>query len=121
MTLKAAYFRLRGFAAARRIQAADRAQAAVDARALGVAWPRNANAHNPELWSELLVQSRATLGLPYPAPGGRAFGVQVVANARRVYRVWRETLRYHKNVAYPHEVTQTRDAADWFLLHSRQL
>jgi hypothetical protein len=30
-------------------------------------------------------------------------------------------LRYHKNVAYLHEVEQVRDTAAWLLLHSSQL
>jgi hypothetical protein len=66
-----------------------------------------------------LVQYRANR--PGLADSDPAFGSQVSAEANTLYGLWRETLRYHKNVAYPHEVARARAAAEWLLTHSSKL
>jgi hypothetical protein len=64
------------------------------------------------------VRYRIHLGRPYAAP---AFGSLVVAHATTVYLRWRETLRYHKNAAYQHEVDRVRDSTRWLLDNARRL
>lgn len=118
MTLKAAYFSALGFPETRPITMGDLRGAVTAALGLGVAWPGQ-NLHDLRAWAEFLVAFRASrLGLAYRIPG---FGNQVIVRGQRLQRVWRETLRYHKNVAYPHEVSQVRDSADWLLKHSLSL
>jgi hypothetical protein len=86
--------------------------------ARGIAWPVPGQGHNVRAWAELLVAERAaTPGLAY-AP---QFGREVQSCGQRIGQLWSETLRYHKNVAYLHEVAQVREAAEWLLGHSDAL
>ena len=57
-------------------------------------------------------------GLAYPDP---AFATEVLTRSFRTHQLWRETLRYHANVAYPHELAQVRGHAEWFLQRAREL
>jgi len=117
MTLKAAYFNVIGFPDNRPITRHDLLLAARSAPALGVAWP--GNLHDIRAWAELIVATRAARpGLAYATPG---FGNTVVIVARRVNLLWRETLRYHKNVAYRYEVNLVRTATNWLLTNAHQL
>jgi hypothetical protein len=69
-------------------------------------------------WAELLVAERAaTLGAAYLP----LFARDVQSCGQRIGQLWSETLRYHKNVAYLHELTQVREAAEWLLAHSDRL
>jgi hypothetical protein len=117
MTLKAAYFDLIGFPPNQIISKADLKGASANAAKLGFVW--TGNFHNLELWTQLLVLTRAS------TPGWRYtdvnFGNAVVARGRQLQRLWNEVLRYHKNVAYPHEVEQVQRAAEWLLLNNTQL
>jgi hypothetical protein len=49
------------------------------------------------------------------------FSVQVQSNGQRISQLWNETLRYHKNKPYSHEVTRVREAAEWLLVNSALL
>jgi hypothetical protein len=122
MTLKAAYFRLIGFPEARPIAMIDLRSAAANGVRLGVAWPGQPgryNLHDVEAWASLLINTRASRpALAYPVA---TFGGRVRSAARSLRRVWGETLRYHKNVAYDHELRRARDAASWFLRNSSRL
>jgi hypothetical protein len=119
MTLKAAYFRLSGFTPTQAIHLADLRQAAFNhAPTLGITWPRSGWGHHVENGAELLVRSRFASGHPYPIP---LFGQQVVAQSRAVYRLWRETLRYHKNRAYGFELSRVQTATAWLIDHRFQL
>jgi hypothetical protein len=60
----------------------------------------------------------STPGLAYGDP---AFGSQVPAKAQSLYGLWRETIRYHKNIAYIHEIAKAREAAEWLLIRSPDL
>ena len=60
----------------------------------------------------------STPGLAYADP---TFGSQVTAKAQALYGLWRETIRYHKNIAYFHEMARARDAAEWLLIRSPDL
>ena len=75
--------------------------------------------HHLGLWAQALVRLRGTVpSLLYPDP---AFGSVVIAKAQALYGLWRETIRYHKNVAYSHELSRARGAAEWLFLHSPRL
>ena len=50
-----------------------------------------------------------------------AFAADVQRCGQRVWQLWRETLRYHKNRAYLYEVRQVREAAEWLLVNSDDL
>jgi hypothetical protein len=116
MILKAAYSSFIGMAEADPITWQGHLQPAISGAAgLGIIWPPSGKGHNVEKWAELLVNSRA--GHPtaaYPA----AFGLDVQSKGQQIWQIWRETLRYHKNVAYLHEVRQMRGCVEWLLIHS---
>ena len=114
MTLKAGYFAASGFASAQPITRRD----LETARKRAPAWGSTGRAVSTtwESWARLLVSMRtATPGLVYSIPG---FGNDVLRHAGRFRGLWSETLRYHKNVAYEHEVDRARHAAGWFVAHS---
>ncbi|HUY31770.1 MAG TPA: hypothetical protein VMV69_03250 [Pirellulales bacterium] len=118
MTLKAAYFKVLGFVQSQTIAINHLHGAKAGAAALGVVWKGN-NLHSIESWSDLLVATRASQpGWGYQDP---ALGKMVLETGRLVGQVWIETLRYRKNRAYPFEVNQVREAAEWFLFNSQQI
>lgn len=117
MTLKAAYFRLIGFAPNQAITMADLKGAKANAPRVGFTW--FGNLHNLESWALLLISTRASgIALTYSIP---AFGNEVMASSRRLQQSWSEVLRYHKNVAYLHEVDRARSATEWLLMNEPQL
>ena len=84
---------------------------------LGYVW--TGNAHNLVGWAELLVRVRSDLpGCAYPNP---AFGAGVIARTTRVYALWRETLRYHKNVAAVRELETVRAGVAWLMTNRNRL
>src|SRR5947209_3816060 len=78
-------------------------------------WPVQGAGHNVRAWAELLVGVRA---LAAATAYGPAFAAQVQGCGQRIGQLWRETLRYHKNRAYLHEVRQVREVTAWRLVHS---
>lgn len=119
MTLKAAYFGVIGLSATQPIGMTDLLAAAANAPRLGVLWPGPRQFHDVRAWADLLVATRNTThGLGYPDP---RFGEEVRSWGRLLQEIWRETLRYHRNVAYAHEAEHVRSATAWLLTHSPQL
>ena len=117
MTLKASYFTVFGFSDIQHITMADLHAAKNAAPHFGVA--PFANLHDIRGWAELLVATRASIpGVAFPIPG---FGNNVVTGSKRIHVLWRETLRYHKNVAYGYELEQVQTAAQWLLANSVNL
>jgi hypothetical protein len=117
MTLKAAYFAAVGFAESRPITFAD-LNSARDAgiNVYHVTWPNPGKLHNVRAWTELLVEFRSRPpGVPYADPN---FGGEIKVMGCRIEPLWNETLRYHKNIAYRHEVERVREAAGWLLDHA---
>ena len=68
--------------------------------------------------AELKAERAATPGSAYPDP---TFGQTVQRMGQRFEPLWKETLRYHKNLAYLHEVEQIRQSAEWLLANSSAL
>jgi hypothetical protein len=120
MTLKAAYFSLQGLAETATLTWLGDILPAIDrGKKMGIPWPAQGQGHNIRAWADLLVLERAaTPGRAYPDP---AFAALVQNAGQRIEPLWRETLRYHKNIAYPFEVRQVQDAAEWLLLNSAAL
>ncbi|HEX5272939.1 MAG TPA: hypothetical protein VFW33_20720 [Gemmataceae bacterium] len=119
MTVKAAYFAFIGFADEQPIAIADLANARAFALStLGIVWPSAGWGHNVACWAELLVAHRVHAGQAYRS---RHFRSAVVRNAWGIYLRWRETLRYHRNRAYGHEVMTVRGATRWLLDNSTRL
>jgi hypothetical protein len=120
MTLKASYFAFAGLSDMAPIKSSDLQKATGStARQCGLAWPPGRGSwHNLTCWADLLVRYRNHLGQPYADPH---FGSSVVAHATAIYLRWRETLRYHKNTAYPQEVGRVRDSTRWLLDNCRRL
>jgi hypothetical protein len=116
MVLKAAYFSFIGLADSAPITWPVHLQPAIArGRAThGIPWPMAGAGHNVQAWADLLVAERALAVATVFTPDLRT---AVRANGQRIYRVWRETLRYHKNIAYHYEVNQVREAAEWFLVN----
>jgi hypothetical protein len=113
MTLKAAYFNLIALAVNEPITGSHRAAARTLAiNTHGLAWPHEEAQHNIEFWGKLLVAHRLFVGKPYLDPG---FATEILDRSKLVYRHWRVHLRYHKNSAYRHEVSRTRESARWLL------
>jgi hypothetical protein len=120
MTLKAAYFAAVGFSETRAITIGDLGAA----RNAGIAsfhitWPNQGKFHNVRAWADLLVGFRShPPGIAYTLP---TFGDELKRRGRWIEPLWSETLRYHKNVAYPHEVERVRQATGWLLINSLNL
>jgi hypothetical protein len=121
MALKAAYFALSGLAETDAITVAGHIQAAVNrgrAAPLSIAWPSQGAGHNVRAWAELLVGVRAlTAATAYASD----FGARVQSCGQRIWQLWRETLRYHKNRAYLYEVRQVREPTEWLLVNADAL
>lgn len=119
MMLKAAYFALIGVGDGEPLTMNGHIRPAINrGRALHIAWPQRGEGHNVRAWAELLVLERvAGTGEVY-APD---FGHDVQENGQLIGQLWNETLRYHKNVAYPHELRKVRKAAEWFLVNHENL
>jgi hypothetical protein len=120
MTLKAAYFAVLGYPETRAITIND----LIAARNAGMAnyhitWPNSGKFHNVRAWAELLVGYRSHFpGVAYAQP---SFGDEIKRRGRWIEPLWSETLRYHKNVAYSHEVERVRQATGWLLTNSIKL
>ena len=115
MTLKAAYFSFLGHPETTPITWAAHLLPAINAGQAVVAWPHQGKGHNVRAWAEFLVLSRAANpATSYPPP----FALEVQRHGQRIGQLWRQTLRYHKNVAYQYEVRQVREATEWFLMNS---
>lgn len=112
MILKSAFFQCQGFSESQRIELRD----------LISALQRNAsrpNLHHLGLWADVLVQFRiSTPGFAYPDP---TFGTLIRSKASAIYQIWRETIRYHKNLAYLHELNRIRNDVQWLYAHGRDL
>ena len=119
MTLKAAYFALIGLAEDDVITVPNHIRPAIargKAAPLHIHW--SGGGHDVRAWAELLVGVRAlNTATSFPS----VFGNQVQSSGQRVGQLWRETLRYHKNRAYAHEVQQVRLATEWLLIHAKSL
>lgn len=117
MVLKAGYFRAVGFARGRPISAYDLRAARAGATLRSVSWA--GNWHDLRGWAELLVRTRTVR--PKGAYRNTAFGLRVETAGVRLGRVWRETLRYHANTPYPHEVAEVRDTVGWLVRNALSL
>jgi len=115
MILKAAYFTLLGLAEDHPLGWATDLRPAIErGRTLGIPWPRGGDGHNVRAWADLLVAERRLRGNPFAPVLAR----NVRRRGQRFESLWRETLRYRKNVAYHYEVRKVREAAEWFLVHA---
>jgi hypothetical protein len=45
----------------------------------------------------------------------------VQASGLQIGRLWRESLRYHGNIAYTREMTQVREATEWLVANADRL
>lgn len=118
MTLKAAYFSFVGHPEAATITWRGHLLPAITTGQTMVAWPNQGKGHNVRAWAEFLVLSRAAdPAKAYPA----GFALDDQTRGQRIGQLWRETLRYHKNVAYRYEVRQVREATEWFLMNSHAM
>ena len=121
MTLKAAYFALFGLAEEEVLTVPGHIQPAINrgrAAPLNIAWPPQGAGHNVRAWAELLV---GVLALDLATAYGPGFAAQVRRCGQRIWLLWRETLRYHKNRAYRYEMQQVREATEWLLVNSGDL
>ena len=119
MLLKASWFAAFGFGPDDRIGLPDIQAAIKLAPSLGVLWPTPVSAHNIAAWGQSLFRLRSAIaGAGYHDP---AIGAGVIDHSARVYELWRETLRYHRNVAYPYEVKAVRRAVEWLVANSLRL
>ncbi|MFO0846940.1 MAG: hypothetical protein U0871_00065 [Gemmataceae bacterium] len=113
MVLKAAVFEAFGYDVCDQISAADLHAIKGLAADLGLNWPKNANLHRVDLWGQVLVRMR--VDDPAASDASLADADVLLARSVRVMRLWRETLRYHPDTAYDHEVQAVRQDCEWFL------
>jgi hypothetical protein len=113
MVLKARWFTAFGYDPGQRIALADVRAAINLSPSIGFTWPVPISAHDIGAWGQSLFRLRARL--PSRAYTDPAVGTALLAFSAQVYRSWRETLRYHKNVAYAHEVRSVRRAVAWLV------
>lgn len=110
MLLKAAYFRLAGWAPVQPITVQDLHQAKSYAvQQIGLEWP--SNLHDLGRWKDLLVEERIVRQVPY----GATFARSLNARVNQIYVNWREYLRYHRNRPFQGEVSRVFQAAHWLL------
>jgi len=77
-----------------------------------IIWPFRGDGHNVRAWLELLIYTREqVLNKPFPT----AFKEEAQRVGAAVELLWRETLRYHKNVASRREADQMQRAVVWLL------
>jgi len=107
MLLKAAYFRVRGFAANATITLQHLVDARQQARSAGLVW--TGNLHDLSGWARLLTHERETRGSPYTS----RYGNQLLSQVNSISQHWREWLRYHDMTPYAGEVVTVRSAATW--------
>jgi len=115
MLLKAAYFRLLGFAVDRAISPSDREQARGEYGKLGLV--QKLGQHDLTGWAQLLVAKRYDLRTPHTPGVDR----QIVNQAQTIYDHWLETMRYHSTRVYRQEFESVRDAVLWFHKNERIL
>ena len=119
MILKAAYFSEIGLAETHPLTPAAAIRPAINrGRGMGIAWPPQGDGHNVRAWAGLLVSVRALNPATAYAP---PFALEIQRHGQRIGQLWRETLRYHKNFAYPYEMKQVRESAEWLLSNSHAL
>ena len=119
MTLKAAYFDALGFTEDQEITRIDLNKAVEFGKSSMVSWPKKGQLHCIRAWAETLVVRRGSMeGTAYDRP---EFGLEVASRGQRLEHYWSESLRYHKNIAYPHEVLRVKEAVEWLLVNSYQL
>jgi hypothetical protein len=116
MTLKAAYFDALGFTPDQEITMGDLNDAVSFGTSSMVLWPRRGRLHSVRAWAETLVVRRGSS--PVPAYDRPDFGSEVARKGQRIERYWNESLRYHKNVAYLHEVKRVKESAEWLLTNT---
>ena len=116
MLLKAAYFEVDGLLERDPISIRDLKTAVKFGVTKNILWPPQGQLHNIRAWGETLVARRQM----HPASVYQdvAFEQEVLIRSGRLESIWSETLRYHPNVAYPHEFRQVRSSAEWFVVHS---
>jgi len=120
MTIKAAYFSIASFRPTQNITRQDLDSAKTIAiKQHQVNWTNPRSLHNVAAWAELLIKIRPLS--PLTSYGNANFGAEVQTKCRVVQVLWSEQLRYHKNVAYQHEVDQMKEAVDWLLNRSLSL
>lgn len=73
--------------------------------------------HEVQGWAELLIAERLHLNIPH----SQDVALKIQSCGKKFRRLWTESLRYHKNVAYSHEMNQVREAAEWLLARSEDL
>jgi hypothetical protein len=114
MILKAAFFDVSGFPHSRTLTRPDLRTALITYA--GAA--SNANLHDLDLWAGALVNLRGRLGSNYADP---TFANLVRTKAQTLHGLWSVELRYHRNIAYSHEIAQAQEAAKWLLTRSLDL
>ncbi len=118
MTIKAEYFSFIGLKEKDKITWNGHLKPAIQSgQAMNIFWPNQGAGHNVRAWTELLILTRAQTGTSYPSK----LSLEVQKRSQRIEHLWKETLRYHKNFAYQHEVRQVRESIEWFLVNSKNL
>ena len=117
MLLKAAYFRLIRYGDADPIdivalRSAVGENPASMSRSLGL--PGTRNLHDLSAWANLIVAYRTSRTLVY---ADTTLAATLIEHVAMIHDRWTETIRYHKNTAYQHELVRVAGACDWLTNH----
>jgi len=113
MLLKSAYFRILGSSDMQVLTIADLRLAigetpASMANQLGSRTARNF--HDLLAWMELILAYRKANLIPH---ADTRFTELLRVHVEATASLWSESMRYHKNTAYPHEVGRVRESCEW--------
>ena len=110
MLLKVAFFRVRGFPAYGNVYPH------LHIAQNHAAWT-GGNLHSLEAWTEVLIATRASLGIPLDT----VFASQLRMNVAVLVSHWRESLRYKYSEADSQELREVFDLVDWLLANRNVL
>jgi hypothetical protein len=116
MTLKIAYFRLRGYGPAQSISGPELHGARTEANNLGIAH-RHEGFHGLLFWADLLIRYRAGMARAFE----QAFSIELMGRAHDIHNNWKVEMRYSHVELNGSDFRRVCNAALWFEENSERL
>lgn len=109
LTLKVAFFRLRGYAPNYVISNADMRTAEAEAMRLRVSYGSE-SFHSVLFWADLVIRFRRSIGRPLRG----SVESQLLKRARRLHVNWKVEMRYKRDRGSEQDYSSALNAAIWF-------